>query len=422
MEHAAAEHHGQLMSELGVWLFMIAILFGVQLFPQEVIATDIAYLIAGGILSFALFYYYIAWKFLKMQERQFLKDLMDLLFIGLIIFVAKDYGTFFFALLFVPIAAAAFALDLLHSLIIATSAALIIAVEIVLSGKGLVDEAHLILSGGQILIFVLVTMFVRFLALQVRHERSAKEAARARAAQLMHDLAEERKLEAMEREFINLTSHQLLTPISIIRGYASLLGEFPNDLNKKQREFVGEISENSRRLVRLIDDLRLDAKINQNRYHIDPRSSDLRTLIEDLLREFRVQFRERRRRLISHLPKTRLPAVFDADATRQVLWNILENALLYTPKGGLVELSAHRREHMVEIAIKDSGIGIPASEQTKITQRFYRASNSLGVFREGSGLGLTIAKSLIERQHGRLHFVSEENKGSTFTVQLPSSR
>lgn len=398
---------------------MLAILFGVQLFPKEIIATTTATLIALGIIAFALFYYYVAWKFFAIEQRRFLRDLSDIIFMGMIILVAKDYGVFFFVLLFLPIAAAAFALELVHALIIATAGAAIIILEVILSSQGYLDETRLLLSGGQILIFVLITLLTRFLALQIRHERDEKERAKARAAQLAQALEEERRLEGMEREFVNLTSHQLLTPISIIRGFASLLREQAKRLDKDQREFVDEIYENSRRMVRLIDDLRLEARISQHRYPIHPNRQPFIPFMRDLIDEFRPRAKEARLTLKSHLLAKNLEGRFDREATRQILWNILENALVYTHRRGTVTIAVKKEGKSLTITVTDTGIGIPEAEQGKIFQRFFRASNAIGVHRDGSGLGLAIAKELTERQQGTLSFTSDVKKGSTFTLSLP---
>lgn len=407
------------LTEVAVWFILVLVLFGVQLFPQEVIRSDTATILAAGITAFALWYYYVAWKFLGAKERRFLKDMTDIIFIGLIIFIAKDYGTYFFGLLFLPIAAAAFTLDLLHSLIIATAAAVIIAGEILLTSQGLINESNLLLSGGQIVIFFFITVFARFLALQIRHEREEKEIARARASQLSHDLAEERKLEAMERQFVDLASHQLFTPLSIIRGFASLLREKPKTLNQTQRDQVEEIYENSRRMVRLINDLRLEAKITQHRYPVSLKNNSLSRLIRDVASELRPQFADKKINLKLTLPKNEINARFDVDATRQIIWNLLENTLQYTPSKGTVTIALDRDDTFIKLAVKDTGIGIPHTDQRKIFQRFFRASNASPVYRNGSGLGLIVAKELAERQHGTITFVSEINQGSTFTLSLP---
>lgn len=407
--------------EIGVWIVLVAILFGVQLIPTEVISTDSAMLLASGITVFALFYYYVAWKIFAPAQRRFLKDIADIVFIGLIMLVAKEYGTLFFALLFLPVAAAAFTLDLIHSLLVATFAATLTAGEVLLVNQNVLDETDLILSGAQIAIFLLMTLFVRFLALQVRQEHAETERQRLRAARLAHDLAEERKLEAMERQFVDLASHQLFTPLSIIRGFASLLRDQPGRLSKTERGYVNEIYENSRRMVRLINDLRLEARISQRRYPIEPIVGSLTSLVHDLSREFASQLKQRQLTLTLDLPKERILARFDPDATRQIFWNLLDNALHYTPRGGRITVHAHRERSRVYLAVEDNGIGIPAADQAKIFQRFFRASNATAVYRDGTGLGLVVARELAERQHGSLAFTSQVGKGSTFILTLPAA-
>ena len=404
--------------EISVWLVLLGVLFGTQLLPIKVIPIEDAYRIAGAIIAFALFYYYVVWKYFRPEQRRFLKDLTDIVFIGMILVIAKEYSIYFFTLLFLPVAAAAFTLDILHSLLIATAGAVFIALEIILSGQGFLDESNLLLSGSQILIFLLITIFVRFLSLQIRHERNAKELARAHAAALAHDLAEERKLEGMEREFTNLASHQLLTPLSIIRGFASLLAEKPRGMTKEQQSFVNEIHENSRRMVRLLDNLRLEAKVSQHRLASQPKQQRLAPFLADLIGEFRLRAKQTGLRLTLAKINPTLSARFDADTTRQILWNLLDNACLYTAQGGRVAVSVGHNTVGTDITIANSGPGIAPGEQAHIFERFYRGQTGLAVNREGTGLGLAIAKELAEHQGGRLTFTSEPPT-TTFRLSLP---
>jgi signal transduction histidine kinase len=405
--------------ELGVWLVLLALIFGVQLLPMEIIPLEDAYRIAGAIIAFALFYYYIVWKYFRPEERRFVKDLTDILFIGMILIIAKEYSIYFFTLLFLPIAAATFTLNLLHSLLIATTGAVLIAIEIILSGQGLLDESSLLLSGSQIFVFLAITVFVRFIALQVRHERDAKLAAEARVERLAHDLAEQQKLEGMEREFTNLASHQLLTPLSIIRGFASILEEKPQPMTKEQQGFVQEILENSRRMVRLLDNLRLETKVSQGRLILNASRQPLLPLLSDIVDEFRLRAKEAGLRLTFAKPSATTKATFDTDATRQILWNLLDNACHYVKRGGQIQVLVTSQKSVVLISVTDTGQGITPTDQAHIFERFYRGQAAMAANREGTGLGLAIAQELAERQSGHLSFISELGKGSTFTLELP---
>lgn len=407
--------------ELAVWLVLLAIIFGVQLLPIEIIPLEDAYRIAGAIIAFALFYYYVVWKYFQPEARRFVKDLTDILFIGMILVIAKEYSVYFFTLLFLPIAAAAFTLDLLHSLVIATAGAVFIAIEIILSGQGLIDETSLLLSGSQIFIFLAITIFVRFISLQVRHEREAKLAAQTKMAELAHDLAEEHKLETMEREFTNLASHQLLTPLSIIRGFASLLKERSQSLSKEQQGYVTEILENSRRMVHLLDNLRLEAKVSQGRLQVQPVGQTLLPFLSDLIQEFRLRAKAGQLKLTFSQPPASLTASFDTDATRQILWNILDNAYQYTPRGGKIQLAVRSAANSVFLTITDSGPGLSKEDQHHLFERFYRGQRAMSFNREGTGLGLAIAKELAERQGSSLTLNNEYQTGAEFILELPKT-
>lgn len=408
------------VAEFGTWVLVLAIVFGVQLLPDTIIDLSDAYIIAGGVIAFALFYYYVAWKVLEPSSRRFVKDLADIIFIGMIIMVAKEYSIYFFTLLFLPIAAAAFALDLLHSLLIATVAAVVIALEIILSGQGFINESSLLLSGSQFVIFIGITLFTRFLALQARREREQKESAKAHAARLTHDLEKERSLQAMEREFMDLTSHQLYTPLSIIRGYASLLAGEGKHLTAKQREFVDEILENSRRMLRQVEDLRLESRISQNRFVIAPRQADYLSFVENIYKEMQPHATQNKVKLEIKVPKNAVLARFDDEATRQILWNLLQNALQYTPARGKVTVQVSGSQGQVITTISDTGIGVPTGDAHRIFQRFFRSANAIGTFREGTGLGLSIAQELAQRQQATLSYEPNKPKGSRFILTLPA--
>lgn len=400
--------------ELFTWGLMLFILIFVRFVPQRIIGEDTSYYILGAMFGFALFYYYVAYKIFSKKGQFYLKTIADVILLGLLIHIAKDWGNFLNALYFLPIAAVAFTLNIVNPLLVAILAAGFLAFEIIWQGQFALP--FFAVRTWQIGLILLVTIVCRFLALQIRAEREVKEEAiRAKI------LATEK--EAMQKEFTALTSHQLFTPLSIIRGFSSMMlaGEV-GKLDPKQKKYLKEIYAAARRMIRLISDLLSLARIEERKVGKDFRIQDLKPILQKVISFWTKEGAKKGIKIEAKIPA--LPrVVVDEQTISQAFNNLIANGVDYSQKGGRVKITAERKKERVIVNVRDYGIGIPLKEQGRIFQRFYRASNAPPPDTErGTGLGLFIARKIIEDHNGDIWFESEEGKGSTFSFSLPLAK
>ncbi|HLA87949.1 MAG TPA: ATP-binding protein [Anaerolineales bacterium] len=225
------------------------------------------------------------------------------------------------------------------------------------------------------------------------------------------------QVENLRRQLIGDVAHELRTPLTAIKGSAEGLmdGVLP-----AADETYQQIHAEAERLSRLVNDLQELSRVQSKAIHLDIRPVDSARLIQTVTRRMQFQFDEKRVRLNSSLPIEPIIVLADEDRALQVLTNLLSNALQYTPEDGSVTISIERNKNMARIAIRDTGLGIPPEHLTNIYDRFYRVDKSRSRARGGSGIGLTIAKHLVEAQGGKIWAESEgENTGSLFVFTLP---
>lgn len=239
----------------------------------------------------------------------------------------------------------------------------------------------------------------------------------------------------MKSEFISVTSHQLRSPLSNLNWTIELLmsGRL-GSIEKEQREYFKILKDNINRMGTLIKDLLIVSKIETQTLLLKEKEFSLEELIKKIISEFKPLARASNLE-IEFEHQENLPRAFgDPFQIRQVLENLLDNAVRYTPLPQSVEsqkqLATKLKKEKIRIElklkgkqfyfeIKDSGVGIPKEEQKYIFQKFFRAGNVMKYQTEGSGLGLYIAKSIIEKSKGKIGFESQEDKGSTFWFTLP---
>lgn len=235
------------------------------------------------------------------------------------------------------------------------------------------------------------------------------------------NLTEERALDELKGEFIATVSHELRTPLAAIYGSAQTLLREDIELDEPdQKRLLDVIAHESERLSRIADDILFANKLDSGQFALSDRGFDLRTIAGDVVEQMRSCFAKRDD--ISFeltVPDTLEPVAGDPDKLRQVLLNLVENAVKYSPAGGRVKMSVETREGGIRIAVRDEGIGIAPLEQRRIFGKFYRVDPGLARGVGGTGLGLYICRELVRRMDGRLSVTSEEGKGSTFVVDLP---
>lgn len=229
-------------------------------------------------------------------------------------------------------------------------------------------------------------------------------------------LAEKTKI-----ELISLTAHQLRTPLSGIKWTLQMF--LDGDLGKitqEQRGFLEKIYSANERMIFLINDILNVTKIEEGKYLFNPALVDFEETVYFIINSYKEEIERRKINFEFKKSKNSLPLVFlDVEKIKLAIQNLLDNALRYTSAQGKVIISLNYAKKKIEFSIKDTGIGIPKEQQSKVFTKFFRASNVMKIKTEGSGLGLFIVKNIIEAHGGKIWFNSEENKGTSFHFTLP---
>jgi two-component system phosphate regulon sensor histidine kinase PhoR len=242
---------------------------------------------------------------------------------------------------------------------------------------------------------------------------------------VLHDVTELRRLEVIRRDFVANVSHELRTPLTAIKGYAeTLLGSVGDD-RETARRFLAIIDRHSERLGRLIDDLLTLSDLELGRTPMRLNAVTVGSAVDDVLQIFAKPVARAGVRVEAQVATSLPPVHADGDRLRQVLINLVDNAIKYTPVGGQVLLRAMPAagtEHagMVEIAIEDSGIGIPAQDLPRLTERFFRVDKARSRELGGTGLGLAIVKHIVQAHGGSLAISSALGQGTTVRVFFPA--
>jgi two-component system sensor histidine kinase ResE len=235
---------------------------------------------------------------------------------------------------------------------------------------------------------------------------------------LSREVQKLRELDQMKNEFVHTVSHELKTPLTAIMGGSELLAEERDKFSAQDAEILDIIIDNSHRLKELINDLLDLSRLETGRLSLDRLPCDLHSLAAEVA----CLFTDNKNgcEVVLRQPE-KFPVISgDPDKLKQVLQNILGNAVKYSPNGGIVQVWFESTDNRVSIHIKDQGIGIPKDQLPFIWDKFYRVDSTTTSSIEGTGLGLAITKHIVELHGGTVGAASELGEGSTFTVTLPA--
>ena len=239
---------------------------------------------------------------------------------------------------------------------------------------------------------------------------------------ILHDISREKLVEKMKTEFVSIAAHQLRTPLSAIKWILSMVinGDV-GEITEEQKDMLQKTYQSNERMIALVNDLLNTARIEEGKFINKTSKKDIVALAKNIF----VQFKERAvsKGITAEFikPSVRTPAInIDSEKISLAIQNLLDNALEYTKQGKIVfKIEFIKAKNEILFSVADTGIGISGAEHKRIFSKFFRASTAVKTETEGSGLGLFIAKNIIEAHNGRIWFESEADKGTTFYFTLP---
>jgi signal transduction histidine kinase len=235
------------------------------------------------------------------------------------------------------------------------------------------------------------------------------------------DISGDRAVEQMKSDFVSAVSHELRTPLTSIYGFAETLLRadvaFEED---ERRTFLGYIASEAERLTKIVDSLLNVARLDTGDLVVTLAPTDVRLIVAEVISTAKDSSETNGGRFVIDLPDEPLAANADREKLRQVLSQLVDNAVKYSPEGGTVTISGRYGDGEVELAVTDQGLGIPHAEQERIFRKFYRGEAASTEGRHGgTGLGLFIAQGLVTAMGGNISVSSTEGEGSSFAVALP---
>ena len=238
---------------------------------------------------------------------------------------------------------------------------------------------------------------------------------------IIHDVTREKTIEKMKSEFVSISAHQLRTPLSEIKwSLETLSNEKLGKLTEVQKEILEKAYSSNKRMLSLVDDLLDVVRIEEGTRLYKLAYTDLKEIVSSVVRVYQDKISKKQIKFEFQTPVKSLPKVkVDAEKIFLVIQNFLDNAIKYSFLSGAISISIVLKEKEVEVSVADAGIGIPKNEQQNIFEKFFRSKNAVKAEPGGNGLGLFIAKNIIEAHNGKIWFESQENKGTTFYFSLP---
>ncbi len=243
----------------------------------------------------------------------------------------------------------------------------------------------------------------------------------AGAVLVLNEVTELRQLEAMRRDFIANASHELKTPLTVIRGLAETLHEDPEMSGETRARFVDKLNRQVGRLAGLVSDLLSLSRLEDERGHFEMGPLDLGELAVECAMGQQGVAEDKGIDLVAEPPEGPLPIKGDRSALRQTLDNLLDNALKYTPEGGQVRVEALAESGHIVVIVDDTGIGIEPEDQARIFERFYRVDKARSRELGGTGLGLSIVKHTVLGHGGEISVESDPGRGSRFRLRIPQA-
>ncbi len=240
------------------------------------------------------------------------------------------------------------------------------------------------------------------------------------AVEVFRDITLEHEVDRMKSEFISLASHQLRTPLSAIKTYSHmLLDGYMGELSREQRKSLDTIIGASNRMNELVNMLLNVTRVESGNVAISPETTNTTRLCEDVRKEMSLLAHDKDVKLVFRPPKNPTSIKTDVLISKEILINLVSNAIKYSDSGSRVQLKVTSRPDGALFTVNDSGVGIPQHSQEHVFTKFFRAQNVISKETSGTGLGLYLVKGLVEALGGKIWFKSAEHVGTTFYFWLP---
>jgi two-component system phosphate regulon sensor histidine kinase PhoR len=236
---------------------------------------------------------------------------------------------------------------------------------------------------------------------------------------VLHDVTPLRKLERVRADFVANVTHEIKTPLTAIIGFVQTLQEGASEEKATAARFLTIISEHALRLNRLVDDLLTLSSIELGEVKLHPARTDAGHAMQQALSVIEAKAQAKGLAIRQAWPDNLPPILADGDSVIQILVNVLDNAVKFTPAGSITIAAGEDTEGFLTVTIADTGIGIPGSEITRLGERFYRVDKMRSRELGGTGLGLSIVKHLLQAQQGRMEVASKPGQGTTVKLFFP---
>ena len=223
----------------------------------------------------------------------------------------------------------------------------------------------------------------------------------------------------LKSEFVNITSHQLRTPLTGIKWTIDLMRKSKHTTNEELLEKLDGIEESNQRMIKIVNDLLRVARIEQNSLNLKPQDISLNEIIDKLIKEYKPLANASNIKIVLET-EPNIPLIkADLKGIDFILRNLIDNAIKYTKEEGLIKIKLIKKDKLIRCEIEDNGVGIPEMDKKSIFKKFFRSQNIMKYQTIGSGIGLFISKAIIKKSNGKIGFSSEENKGTIFWFELP---
>lgn len=240
---------------------------------------------------------------------------------------------------------------------------------------------------------------------------------------IVRDTSRERALEKAKDDFISIAAHQLRTPLGSMRWTLEMiLKQIESGSLDTVKEKIERIYESDKYLITLVNDLLNISRIEQGMVKENPQLVDILEIVNILIRDLEGEIQKHNETIIVNVKdnRTQVPKVMlDPELLREIIQNLISNAIKYNTPGGKINIGLVWNGNTITLSVADQGIGIPEEDQPKVFSKFYRAQNALKTATVGSGLGLFVVKSYVEKWGGKIYFKSKESQGTTFYIELP---